>query len=125
MKKFFTTLLCIGFLALGATSVSAQANSTAPKSVIHVVTVKWKPGTTPAQIKAALDAAHEIPKNFKGVTRVWTNAFKNQTSMDNIIVMEFADQAALAAYADSPAQKKWYEAYLPIREQSITSDITN
>jgi hypothetical protein len=93
--------------------------------VIHVVTVKWKPGTTPAQIKAALDAAHEIPKSYKGVTRVWTNAFKNQTEMDNIIVMEFADQAALTAYADSPAQKKWYEVYLPIRAQSITSDITN
>ncbi|MEO6567469.1 MAG: hypothetical protein ABIO94_01800 [Opitutaceae bacterium] len=39
--------------------------------------------------------------------------------------MEFADQAALAAYTDSPAQKKWPEVYLPIREESTTFDITN
>ena len=27
--------------------------------------------------------------------------------------------------ADSPAQKKWYEVYMPIREESRTHDITN
>jgi hypothetical protein len=39
--------------------------------------------------------------------------------------MEFADEAALKAYTDSPAQKKWYEVYLPIRGESRTFDITN
>jgi hypothetical protein len=125
-KTFLSTLLCVAVLALGTGNLAAQAaSSTAPKSIIHVVTVKWKPGTTPAQIKAALDGAHEIPNSFKGVTRVWTNVIKNQTQMDHIIVMEFADQAALTAYAGSDAQKKWYSVYEGIRQQSITSDITN
>jgi hypothetical protein len=39
--------------------------------------------------------------------------------------MEFADEAALKAYTDSPAQKEWYEIYLPIRDESTTFDITN
>ena len=36
-----------------------------------------------------------------------------------------ADEAALKAYADSPAQKEWYKIYIPIREESTTFDITN
>ncbi|MFM9030364.1 MAG: hypothetical protein ACKOTF_06755, partial [Opitutaceae bacterium] len=34
---------------------AAPASATAPKSVMHVVTVSWKAGTTPEQIQAALD----------------------------------------------------------------------
>ena len=37
----------------------------------------------------------------------------------------FASEDALAKYADSPAQKKWYDAYMAVREESRTSDITN
>jgi hypothetical protein len=39
--------------------------------------------------------------------------------------MEFEDEEALKAYADSPAQKEWYKTYLPIRQESTTFDITN
>jgi len=39
--------------------------------------------------------------------------------------MEFADEAALKAYTGSPAQKEWYQIYLPIRDESTTFDITN
>ncbi len=46
MRKILLSLLTIGLLAFGAVSASAQ---TAPKSVIHVVTVKWKAGTTDAK----------------------------------------------------------------------------
>ena len=43
----------------------------------------------------------------------------------HIIVMEFKDEATLKAYADSAAQKKFYDVYLPLRDESRTSDITN
>lgn len=125
LKQLTATLLCIGVLMMGAGTVFAQSTSTAPKSVIHIVTVKWKAGATPAQIKAALDGAHALPKDYKGITRVWTNAIKVQGDKTHVIVMEFADQAALTAYADSAAQKKWYEVYMTIREESTTFDVTN
>ena len=60
MKKLLITLMIAGLMSLGAATVSAQT-STAPKSVIHVVTVSWKAGTTPEQIKAALDGAQALP----------------------------------------------------------------
>jgi len=53
MKKFLLVLLSATLLSLGAASVSAS--ETAPKSVIHVVSVKWKADAKPEQIQAALD----------------------------------------------------------------------
>ena len=122
MKKLLMTLMIAGLLSVGAATVSAQ---TAPKSVIHVVTVAWKPGTTPEQIQAALDGVQALPAHYKGITHVWTRSIKVQGGKANAIVMEFADEAALKAYTDSDAQKEWYKVYLPIRGESTTFDITN
>lgn len=124
MKKLCLTLITVALFAASTATVSAQSQ-TSPKSVIHVVTVSWKPGTTPEQIKAALDGVAALPAAFKGITRVWTKSVKVQGGKANAFVMEFADEAALKAYTDSPAQKEWYKTYVPIREQSTTFDITN
>ena len=39
----------------------------------------------------------------------------------HVIVMEFESEEALKKYADSPAQKQWYDVYMPIREESRCS----
>lgn len=131
MKKSMMILLVAGLTLLGATTAAAQSAATQPKSVIHVVTVAWKEGTTPEQIQAALDGVKALPTQFKGITRVWTKSVKVQNpegtkdKRSHAFVMEFADEAALKAYADSDAQKKWYETYVPIRGSSSSYDITN
>ena len=122
MKKLISTLLTLGLLAFAAATASAQ---TTPKSVIHVVTVKFKAEAKPEQIKAALDGVAALPAKYKGITRVWVKSIKVQGDKTHAFVMEFADEAALKNYADSPAQKEWYQVYLPIREESTTFDITN
>ncbi len=129
MKKLFALVLTVVALSLG--TARALAADTAPKSVIHVVTVAWKEGTTPEQIQAALDGAKALPAAYKGITRVWTKTLKAQNASEvvkkrtHIIVMEFADEQALKDYADSDAQKAWYKLYLPIRDASTTHDISN
>jgi hypothetical protein len=122
MKKLISTVLTLGLLAFASVTASAQ---TTPKSVIHVVTVKFKAEAKPEQIKAALDGVTALPAKYKGITRVWVKSIKVQGDKTHAFVMEFADEAALKNYADSPAQKEWYQVYLPIREQSTTFDITN
>ena len=124
MKKLASLLVTAVLLAFGATTASAQT-PTAPASVIHVVTVKWKAEAKPEQIKAALEGAKALPAAYPGIKRVWIRSIKVQGGKDNAFVMEFADEAALKAYTDSPAQKEWYKVYLPIREESTTFDITN
>jgi len=122
MKKLIITLVTSTLLAFGAARAS---EATAPKSIVHVVTVAWKAGTTPEQIKAALDGAQALPASYKGITHVWTKTLKAQGDRSNAIVMEFVDDAAFKAYTDSPAQKEWYKVYLPIRDHSTTFDVTN
>jgi uncharacterized protein (DUF1330 family) len=129
MKKLFSILL-VGSVLATATTIASAAD-TAPKSVIHVITVAFKEGTKPEQITAALDGVKKLPSEYPGITRVWTNAIKVQNpegakvKKTHVIVMEFASEQALKDYSDSPAQKEWYKAYIPIREVSTTYDITN
>jgi len=122
MKKILATLLTVALLAC---ATAASASDTAPKSVIHVVTVTWKAGTTPEQIQAALDGAQTLPAAYAGIARVWTKTIKAQGERTHAIVMEFKDEAALKNYAKSDAQQAWYKVYTPIRERSTTFDITN
>ncbi len=122
MKKFLALLLAAA-LPLGA--VTASAKESAPKTVMHVVTVSWKADAKPEQIQAALDGAHAIPAAFPGVLRVWTRTIKAQGDRSHVIAMEFKDEQALKDYAGSDAQKKWYEVYRPVRDRSTTFDVTN
>jgi antibiotic biosynthesis monooxygenase (ABM) superfamily enzyme len=111
-------------LTLAAGLFAADAT---PKTVIHVISVQWKKDATPAQIEKAIKGAEALPSEYPGILHVWTKPIKKQLpdGYNHVIVMEFASEEALKKYADSPAQKKWYEAYMAIREESRTSDITN
>jgi antibiotic biosynthesis monooxygenase (ABM) superfamily enzyme len=122
MKKFFTSFALLVALMFGANVATAEA---APKSVIHVVTVSWKPDATEAQIQAALDGVHALTESFPGITRVWTRCIKAQGDRQSAFVMEFKDEQALKDYAGSEAQKAWYTAYYVARGGSTTFDITN
>jgi hypothetical protein len=122
MKKLLLTVVAAVALSMG----TAEAAAKKPTSVIHVVTIKWKPGTTPEQIAAALKGAETVSNSYKGIERIWTKALKVQgAGYTHAIVMEFKDEQALKDYTDSPAQKEWYKIYLPLRGESTTHDITN
>ena len=121
-KTFLTACAAIAILA--TTMFAADVK---PKTVIHVISVKWKADAKPAQIDQAIKAAEALPAAYPGILRVWTKPIKKQLpeGYDHVIVMEFASEDALKKYADSAAQKKWYEVYQAVREESRTSDITN
>jgi len=109
-------------LALGV--VASQNKFGQPKSILHIITVQWKADSTPEQRQAAIDGVKTMASQIPGITNVWLKTIKSQ-GKDNVIVMEFKDQAAFDAYTEHPAHKKWEEIYLPIREQSLTHDATN
>jgi hypothetical protein len=116
-----TLLSVLAMLAAGVVSAAPGK----PKSVIHVVTIQWKAGATAEQIQKATRALETM--NYPGLKNVWTRPIKMQLpeGYKHIFVMEFESEDALKKYADSPAQKAWYDVYLPIREESRTHDITN
>ena len=113
------------FLCLFLLAISAFAQ--APTTVIHIINIKWKVDASPEQIKAAVEAAQQLPTRFAGIKRVWTKNLKYQGAdgYKLAIVMEFESQDALKKYDSSAAQKWWYDLYLPLRDDSRTIDVTN
>jgi hypothetical protein len=121
-RKILLFCATVTVLALGV--VAGQNKYGQPKSILHIITVQWKADSTPEQRQAAIDGVKTMASQIPGITNVWLKKIKVQ-GKDNVIVMEFKDQAAFDADTDHPAHKKWEEIYLPIREQSQTHDITN
>lgn len=122
MKKLLGTAM----LAIALTGGAAMAADLKPKTIIHVINVKWKKEATKEQIQKAIEGLDAVAKSYPGLTRVWTKTFKLQLDQfDQVIVMEFANKEAFDKYTGSDAQKEWYKVYLPIRQESRTNDITN
>lgn len=97
-----------------------------PKSVLHVVTVRWKDDSTEQQRQAAIQGVAKMAADTPGIKNVWLKTLKVQGENYNAaFVMEFQDESAFKAYADAPAHKAWEEIYVPIRDRSTTHDITN
>ncbi len=128
MKKTLITLFSVVLLALATSSVSAnhhENDAATPDTVIHVVTVSWKADASEEGIQAALDAVVTLAHEYDGISRVWIKSIKAQGNRSHAFVMEFTSEQALKDYADSDAQKKWYETYYKVRDGSTTFDITN
>ncbi|MGE0884469.1 MAG: Dabb family protein [Blastocatellales bacterium] len=115
---------CVLVVIFAVGLVVGQNKFGQPKSVLHIVTVKWTPDSTAEQRQKAIDGVKTMASKYPGITNVWLKPLKVQGT-DAVFVMEFKDEAALKAYVDTPAQKEWYELYIPIRERSQTHDITN
>lgn len=128
MKTWFTRRLLVsaGALLLAIPAFCAEK----PKSIIHVVTLYFKQGTTDADKKKVLDGVEEMGKKVPGIKNVWLKSIKVQgdaggTPLTTAFVMEFVDEAAFKAYDNHPAHRAWEKIYIPVRGESRTHDITN
>jgi hypothetical protein len=126
-------------LALGAAAGYAANKYSKPKSIIHVVTLYYKDGTTDEQKKAVLDGIEKMASEVPGMKNIWLKGIKVQGAymekqadgsmksrpMTDAFVMEFESEAAFQGYANHPAHKAWEELYVKVRGRSTTHDITN
>lgn len=136
----------MALLFIGALAGYAANRFGKPRTIIHVVTLYYKDGTTEDQKKAVLAGVERMATELPGVKNVWLKSTKVQGSymerltesrersseasykthpFTDAFVIEFEDQAALDRYADHPAHKAFEEVYLPVRGRSVTHDITN
>src|SRR5574340_109165 len=110
MNQKIVIALCAALILVGAAIILAAPAK--PHSVMHVISIQWKPDATPAQIDKAIQGVETM--NYHGLKNVWTRPIKMQLpeGYKTIIVMEFESEDALKKYAGSPAQKAWYEVYM-------------
>jgi hypothetical protein len=98
-----------------------------PKSVIHVVTGKWKADSTPEQQKKAIDGVKEMAGKIPGIKNIWVKPNKIQPTGEYnfAFVIEFESEAAHKAYGSHPEHEKWEQFYLSVREASSNTVVTN
>jgi hypothetical protein len=124
-RRLFAVLGAVALVGAGV--VAGAASASKPKTVLHIITLKWKDGVTDAQKKTVMDGIEKMAADPKvGIKNVWLKTLKVQgEGYSNVFVMEFKDKAAFDAYGDAPAHKEWEKIYLPLRGQSTTHDATN
>lgn len=125
MKKIFLTATA-AMLLFGAGLLVGVNRFSKPKSVLHIVTVRWKKDATDAQKTAAIKGVEKMAGDVPGIKNVWLDTLKVQgDNYNNVMVMEFENEAAFKVYADHAGHKEWEKVYMPIRDESTTHDVTN
>ena len=128
IRRAALALTLIAVFALGITLGQNKFNQ--PKSVIHVVSLKWKADSTPAQQQAALDGVKTMAGQIPGIKNIWIRSTKTQGGTQEApykasFAIEFESEAAHKAYADHPARAEWLKVYNVAREESNNQVITN
>jgi Stress responsive A/B Barrel Domain len=123
-RVFSGSLLALALFASGY--VTGQNKFGQPKTVLHLVILKWNSGVSDSDKQKALDGVKSIAAKLPGVKNVWIKAERLQPRDFNAaFAIEFRDRDAADAYAESPLHKAWEDQYLPLRAASISEQVTN
>lgn len=114
-------------LALFASGyVAGQNRFGQPKTILHVVELKWNPAATDADKQAAIEGIKEMATKIPGIKNIWIKGERMQPRDFNAAyAIEFRDRAAADAYAESPVHAAWEVKYVPLREASVSIQVTN
>jgi len=128
LRRILLGCALVAIFAVGV--VVGQNKFGQPKTVVHVVALKWKADSSAADRQKAIDGVKTMAGKIPGINNVWLKTLKVQgTSQDNpfdaTFVIEFKDEASLKAYATHPAHDEWMKLYDPVREESRNHVATN
>jgi len=117
-------LLAVALFAGGY--VAGQNRVGQPKTIIHVVEIKWLPGVSDDQKARVLAGVKDVAARVPGVTNVWMKADRLEPRDFNAaFAIEFRDRAAADAYAESSLHDAWDKQYVPLRAASVSIQVTN
>ena len=91
----------------------------------RLVLLKWKPGTSDEQVKAALEKADGLTE-IPGVQRVifGRDSSGAEHGYTHALVIELDAESTLPEYLDHPVRRRYHEEQLaPIEEQRIEVDL--
>lgn len=125
VNKIRTAAIAMTLAASLLVGSAVAANK--PKTVIHIINVKFKADAKPEDVTKAINGIDTVLGKYKGIKNIWLKPIKNQFAPEytHILVMEFESEDSLKKYAGSPEQKEWYKLYEPVRDNSRTNDVTN
>ena len=129
--SFRNTIRAVGIIAfstgLFASGYAAGQNRFGqPKTIIHVVEIKWNPGVSAADKQRVLAGVKEMAAKIPGIKNVWLQADRLEPRDFNAAyAIEFQSRDAADAYAESKLHEAWDAAYVPLRYASVSIQVTN
>jgi len=113
------TFFCAGYAA-------GENQFWMPKTIIHVSLIKWKDGVSEADKIKAIKGVKKMASLIPGIKNIWIKPVRMQPhDFHAAFVIEFKDQEAANLYSEHPAHEEWLKSFLPIRETSISPQISN
>jgi hypothetical protein len=92
----------------------------------HIVLLKWKAGTTDAQIDTAFGQAQELVDGIESVERVslGRNRADDDHGFSHALIVRLSDDDALSAYLHHPTRERYVRDVLgPIEQERIEIDV--
>jgi hypothetical protein len=92
----------------------------------HIVLLKWKAGTTDAQIDAAFGEAQQLVDAVESVERVslGRNRAEDDHGFTHALIVKLSDDDALSDYLHHPTRERYVREVLgPIEEERIEIDV--
>ncbi|MGH9734597.1 MAG: Dabb family protein [Candidatus Acidiferrales bacterium] len=123
--KILAAMLCATALFAGG-YVAGQNRFGQPKTIIHLVEVKWNPGVTEAQKQEVMAGVKHMATRVPGIENIWVKADRLEPRDFNwAYAIEFRNRDAADAYAESSVHAAWEQRYVPLRFASISVQVTN
>jgi len=117
-------MAALAFFASGF--IAGQNKFGQPKTIIHMVILKWNPGVSDTDKQGALEGVKDMAAKIPGVKNVWIKAERLQPrDFSAAFAIEFQNRAAADAYAESPIHQAWEQKYTLLREASISEQVSN
>jgi hypothetical protein len=115
----FLSLFAGGYLA-------GQNRFGQPKTIIHVVEIKWNPGVTTAQRQEILAGIKDMAGKIPGIKNIWMETDRVEPrDFNSAYGIEFQSRAAADAYAESSIHQAWVNKYVPLRAASVSIQVSN
>ncbi len=129
--SFRNAIWAVGIIAVSAGLFASgyaagQNRFGQPKTIIHVVEIKWNPGVSAADKQRVLAGVKEMAAKIPGIKNVWLQADRLEPRDFNAAyAIEFQSRDAADAYAESKLHEAWDAAYVPLRYASVSIQVTN
>jgi hypothetical protein len=125
----FGTALFFAGMAAGnwhARAVSAQNRFGQPKTVLHVVVYKWKPGVSEGDQQSIINGVKTMAAKIPGIKNIWLKTERNQIrDFSGVYAIEFTSLDAAADYAESKLHEAWSKQWQELRENSLSFQVSN
>jgi hypothetical protein len=92
----------------------------------HIVLLKWKPGTTDAQIEEAFQRAQGLVDGIDSVERITLGRNRGEINhgYTHALIVKLSDDDALTSYLHDPVRERYVGEVLgPIEQERIEIDV--